>query len=473
VSLRRSSFALCFAVLTSAGFCASASARLLLDAYVPQSWAEREIRAVTAAGVLGAAPATFRPQASLTQGMLAQAIAATDSIRNPPQVLPTVYSTVSTGVTLAGAVSWEVAIPEQSLAEVDFLVDGVTADREYASPYTFAGEGGRFDTTQLTDGGHQLAIQFVAGDVTYTASWPVTVTNASGTFVPPLSGAGLKVPITTQDPPPPLPPSLYKAKSPAHFVSIKELDAALVTYLGLSDAAATFQGRLAAAGLQPPAGTGSEVVARLLGLRLNHPANEDSLELLPWDAATRAEAAYSFAHVLSLDSGAKDAVTSAADAFTVAHLGIWQKRLLRTAVSYVGYPYVWGGTSPTRETEFGVTSRGGFDCSGFVWRVYKLTSYPGERGLAGMLRGRTTYTMSGEVGPKKRIHVAKLEPADVLFFGNGPHSSPNDVDHTGIYLGDGWMIHSSGNGVTIVPFDGWYTHGFAWARRPLHEAHLN
>ena len=35
-------------------------------------------------------------------------------------------------------------------------------------------------------------------------------------------------------------------------------------------------------------------------------------------------------------------------------------------------PYIWGGTSDGPETEFGVTSRGGYDCSGFVWRVYKL-----------------------------------------------------------------------------------------------------
>ena len=39
-------------------------------------------------------------------------------------------------------------------------------------------------------------------------------------------------------------------------------------------------------------------------------------------------------------------------------------------------PYIWGGTSDGPETEFGVSSRGGYDCSGFVWRVYKLQPYP-------------------------------------------------------------------------------------------------
>jgi cell wall-associated NlpC family hydrolase len=60
-----------------------------------------------------------------------------------------------------------------------------------------------------------------------------------------------------------------------------------------------------------------------------------------------------------------------------------------------------------------------------------------------------------------------------MFFGhNGPHSSPNIVDHTALYLGNGWFIQSSGQGVTLLPFDGWYRSYFAWARRPLREAGL-
>ena len=49
--------------------------------------------------------------------------------------------------------------------------------------------------------------------------------------------------------------------------------------------------------------------------------------------------------------------------------------------------------------------------------------------------------MSGEVGRAKRIAFARLQPADVLFFGaRGPSSSPSEVNHSGIYLGGGWMI---------------------------------
>src|SRR5437867_7770797 len=88
--------------------------------------------------------------------------------------------------------------------------------------------------------------------------------------------------------------------------------------------------------------------------------------------------------------------------FTLPELTEWQRRLLTTAVSYVGYPYVWGGTSPTAQTLFGAREPGGFDCSGFVWRVVKLTPYADEGALAGVLRGRTTYQMSGEVPARLR-----------------------------------------------------------------------
>jgi cell wall-associated NlpC family hydrolase len=265
---------------------------------------------------------------------------------------------------------------------------------------------------------------------------------------------------------------LYTAGSPASPVTVKQLDSALVAYLDLGSAATEIQGMLASAGLQPPPNTGTEVVARLLELRFDHPAAQDGLELLPNQSVTRAEAAYSFARVLALGPSGSQWVQSLADGFALPTYSAWQKRVLTTAVAYVGYPYVWGGTSPTAEAPFGISSSGGFDCSGFVWRVFKLTSYPGERGLASVLRGRTTYVMSGEVPRSERVSAVNLEPGDVMFFGNGPHSKPSQVGHTAIYAGNGWLIQSSGQGVTLAPFDGWYRTGFAWGRRPLHEAGL-
>jgi cell wall-associated NlpC family hydrolase len=266
---------------------------------------------------------------------------------------------------------------------------------------------------------------------------------------------------------------LYRATTPAQAVTVKQLDAALVGYLGLGDAARAIQATLVQAGLQPRPNTGTEAVARMLGLRLNHPAGQDDLELLPTQPVTRAEAAWSFAQLLQLGASTPDAVRQAAVAFTLPDLTTWQRQILTTAVSYVGYPYVWGGTSPTSETLFGVPAAGGFDCSGFVWRVYKLTPYADEGALAGVLRGRTTYEMSGEVPRRDRVSAAKLQPADVMFFGaHGPASKPSEVDHAALYLGNGWFIQSSDQGVTLLPFAGWYTQNFAWARRPLREAGL-
>jgi cell wall-associated NlpC family hydrolase len=82
--------------------------------------------------------------------------------------------------------------------------------------------------------------------------------------------------------------------------------------------------------------------------------------------------------------------------------------------------------------------------------------------------------MSGEVPASKRVSFASLQPGDVLFFGSkGLRSKPTQVYHAGIYLGGGWMIHSSGQGVALAPIaTGYYAMHFAWARRPLAEAGL-
>src|SRR3954471_24984347 len=261
---------------------------------------------------------------------------------------------------------------------------------------------------------------------------------------------------------------------PAASVTMAKLDSALVAALGLRTEAVAFATAAKAAGLAPPSRFGTEVVARLLGLRTNHPAGQDALELLPNDAATRAEAAFSAAQILGFGDWELQSVDDAAQTFELPDLTTWQRRILRVAVSFIGYPYVWGGTSENAQTPLGVSTPGGFDCSGFVWRVYKLQPYAGAAQLSGILRGRTTMAMSGEVAKSGRVRMDDLEPADVLFFGSlGPKSKPAQVDHTGIYLGNGWFIHSSGYGVAVARLDGWYASSFAWARRPLTEAKLS
>jgi cell wall-associated NlpC family hydrolase len=251
------------------------------------------------------------------------------------------------------------------------------------------------------------------------------------------------------------------------------LDASLVKALGLGDAASAFALGARSAGLAPPSRFGTEVVARLLGLRTNHPAGQDSLELLPRDNATRAEAAYSAARVLGFGGWETVTMTEAATAFELPEMTTWQRQILHTAVSLIGYPYVWGGTSEKPQAPLGVQTPGGFDCSGFVWRVYKLQKYAGAPQLSDVIRGRTTMQMSGEVAKASRVALEALEPGDVLFFGSrGAKSKPAQINHTGIYLGNGWFIHSSGYGVAVAKLEGWYASSFAWARSPLIEAGL-
>jgi cell wall-associated NlpC family hydrolase len=255
-------------------------------------------------------------------------------------------------------------------------------------------------------------------------------------------------------------------------VTIAQLDAQLDA-LGLGDDAARFYRAARAVGTKPPARFGREVVARLLGLRYNHPAAVDSLELLWSDPATRAEAAYSAAQILRFRGWETQAVEEAAAELVLPELSDSQQRILTYAFGLVGYPYVWGGTSTTRQAPFGVRAPGGFDCSGFLWQVYKLHAYAGLDGLGDVIRGRTAAQMAGEVGRGKRIGFPKLEPGDVLFFGSGgPRAKATSVDHAGIYVGADWMVHSSRYGVTLVKVDGWYRERFAWGRRPLTEAGL-
>jgi cell wall-associated NlpC family hydrolase len=266
--------------------------------------------------------------------------------------------------------------------------------------------------------------------------------------------------------------------NPDGHMTMAQLDRSLVQALGLGKAAKEFAQRARAAGLAVPGRFGFEVVARLLGLRTNHPAAQDFIELRPQDPATRAEAAYSAAQILGFgqlqNSWQIAEVQSLADSFELPQLDDWQRQILTVAFSKIGMPYIWGGVNDGAEVDFGVSARGGYDCSGFVWRVYKLQSYPNEGDLASTILGRTTYTMSVEVPRSKRIPFSKLQPADVLFFGTkGSHSRGSQVFHTGIYVGNGWFIQSSGEGVALAQLDGWNKKKFAWGRRPLHEAGLD
>ena len=256
-------------------------------------------------------------------------------------------------------------------------------------------------------------------------------------------------------------PLIFDSAVPLTLVRFDEL---LVDQLGLGDVAEHVQQTAVIAGLAPPPYFGTEVVARYLGLRYNHPAGEDRLELYPWNQITRAEAAHSFAMVLSLGSWALPAAREALSSFSLPQYGAAQREVLRIAVSKIGMPYVWGGT--TDNTADGL-EHGGYDCSGFAWRVYKLSGLPWGRAI----HGRTAAEQAGEIAKSGRIHLEDVQGGDLLFFGSAgfqAKASESNVIHEAIALSDQWAINSSGQGVYVLPLTlGWLAESFTWARRVL------
>ena len=115
------------------------------------------------------------------------------------------------------------------------------------------------------------------------------------------------------------------------------------------------------------------------------------------------------------------------------------EQLIEVAKSYIGTPYVYGGSTPS-----------GFDCSGFVKYVY---------GQIGISLSRTSDTQANE---GTYVAYEDLMPGDIVCFGSG------SISHVGIYIGDGQFIHSprTGYSVCIAPLSGGSYNGrFRFARR--------
>lgn len=248
---------------------------------------------------------------------------------------------------------------------------------------------------------------------------------------------------------------------PTGRVSVAGFDRLVVTQLGLADVAQAVQAQARKAGLAPPPRFGTEVVARLLGLRVNQPVSRERLELYPWDAITRADAAYSLARVLAFGGGETQGVRDELARFVLPRYGPRTRRALRIAVQRIGMPYVWGGVL---DRTGGWQTHGGYDCSGFAWRVFKLT------GLA-RIGGRTAAQQAAEIPRSRRLTLAEVHPGDLLFFGPGriwQKVTEKRIVHEGIALSGEWMIHSSSQGVFVSPlFESWRAHEFSWARRLL------
>ncbi|HEY6888802.1 MAG TPA: NlpC/P60 family protein [Solirubrobacter sp.] len=250
-------------------------------------------------------------------------------------------------------------------------------------------------------------------------------------------------------------------------VSVTAFDARLVGQLGLSDIAAHVQETARQAGLNPPHTFGTEVVARFLGLRTNHPAEDDALELYPWEPITRAEAAHSFATLLQSRDWAVENARAQLGAFALPSYDAKTRRALRVAVSKIGMPYVWGGETDTTSSTYGYQAHGGYDCSGFVWRIFKLSNLPAGAAIG----GRTAAQMAGEIPKRERLHLDEIAPGDLVFFGTAKFNgkaTETGVDHVGIALSPHWMIHSSAQGVYVSSLDdAWRQARFTWARRVL------
>ena len=281
-------------------------------------------------------------------------------------------------------------------------------------------------------------------------------------------------------------------------LTVVRFDALLVDQLGLGAVAEHVQQVATSAGLAPPGYFGSEVVARYLGLRYTHPPGEQKLALYPWNPITRAEAAHSFAVVLAMVGGASGkppasgvegtiegttgeaapalapappptswAIAAAREALMAFSLPTYttaQREVLHIAVAKIGMPYIWGGT--TDNTADGL-EHGGYDCSGFAWRVYKLSGLPWGR----QIRGRTAAEQAGEIPKRERIHLQDVAGGDLLFFGSAHFDSTateSNVIHEAIAMSDEWAINSSAQGVYVLPLtSGWLAESFTWARRVL------
>jgi cell wall-associated NlpC family hydrolase len=246
-------------------------------------------------------------------------------------------------------------------------------------------------------------------------------------------------------------------------VTVASFDRLLVEQLGLGDVARAVQAEARRARLRPPRRFGTEVVARQLQLRFNHLAAEDALELYPRDPITRAEAAWSLARAISFRGWELAAARQLLGRFSLPTYSSAQIGALRLAVSKIGMPYVWGGESDSA----GGQAHGGYDCSGFAWRVYKLSGNPAGR----RIRGRTAAQQAGEIPRSARVRLADVRGGDLLFFGSAGFrgaATEAAVVHEGIALSRDWMIHSSSQGVYMSPlFSGWHHDSFAWGRRVL------
>jgi cell wall-associated NlpC family hydrolase len=210
------------------------------------------------------------------------------------------------------------------------------------------------------------------------------------------------------------------------------------------------------------------IASRQLQLRFNHSAGGDLHEVTPVQAIDRAEVAYMMRKADAASSSLWGIPKYAN--ITLPALSDRQKEVLGYAFRYVGYPYIWAGDWPTKNSPYGYQAAGGFDCSGFTFYVMQC-----HFGYPVMGRGAADQAKLA----KPRVGRSGLKPGDLIFFGSsGTRSTVNEIYHAALYMGKGWFIHSTGSsdGVTISslsdPANTYWTTHFAWGRRLLTPAQL-
>jgi hypothetical protein len=220
-----------------------------------------------------------------------------------------------------------------------------------------------------------------------------------------------------------------------------------------------------------PSYLASIVASRQLELRFNHSTDGDGHEVTPQEPIDRGEIAYLFYRAYKVAGDWQLYGLAGFKTISFPPLTDRQKQIVKFALKYVGYPYIWGGEYPTRNSPYGAQKAGGFDCSGFVFYVMKM--HFGYSSITVNQRG--AHDMAAVAKP--RITRDKLKCGDLIFFGpKGPKSSVNSIYHAALYLGRGWFIHSTGSsdGVTLGSLNNssYYKSMFAWGRRVLKPSEL-
>ena len=118
--------------------------------------------------------------------------------------------------------------------------------------------------------------------------------------------------------------------------------------------------------------------------------------------------------------------------------------IIKEAEKYLGYPYIWGGSSPSTS----------FDCSGFVSWVINHSGWDvGRLGAQGLCNICTP------------VSSANVKPGDLVFF-TGTYDTPG-VSHVGIYVGNNMMIHC-GDPISYANLNSsyWQSHFYRYGRLP-------